>query len=243
MHSDYKLSLSSAEFIRFLVWFTLALICLSTIGQFILYFLPDFPFRNLFAQLFSLDEESNIPALFSGFLLFVCSFLLFVVGQAKKKEQDPDHRYWLGLGSIFLFLTVDELCSIHERTVEPMRALGFDSGLLYYSWIILAIPILLLIGLIFLRFLLRLPRKTRNGFLLSALIYIGGAVIVEAIAGLYDGNFGNRNFTYSLLFTLEESFEMFGTITFIRVMLKYIARIKIDIISLNLLSSPKFENP
>lgn len=235
MNSDYKLTISSARFVRSIKVVSIIIIVSSIIGELLLYFVPDFFLRDSFIELFNLNGERNFPALFSGILLLICSFLLLCISRLKKRECDRDDAYWLGLGIIFLYLGIDEICSLHERAIYPLHKLGFDSGFLYYSWIIIAIPIVFFIGLIFLNFLLRLPKPTRDGFLLAALIYIGGAIFMESISGFSADRYGTESLIYVSAMTVEETLEIVGVLIFINAILDYIVSIKVESIRIKLL--------
>ena len=175
--------------------------------------------------LFYVSAEQSVPTLFSVLILFSAAFLLTVIAVLKKKEEDPDLSKWAILAFGFLFMTVDEACSIHEKLVMPVRKLlgGGHLGIFHFAWVIPGIALVFVLSVFFLRFLLRLPAKTRLTFMVAATLYIGGAVGFELIGGWYVESYGNRNLTNSMLATIEESLEMAGVIVFIYALLKYIA--------------------
>jgi len=77
-------------------------------------------------------------------------------------------------------------------------------------------------GLAYLKFLLHLPRKTRDLFLLAGSIYVGGALGMEMVCGYYADAVGQRNLIYGLMASVEEILEMVGVIVFIYALLSYI---------------------
>jgi hypothetical protein len=89
------------------------------------------------------------------------------------------------------------------------------SGYLFYPWVLAGSAFALIIALSYLRFLFRLPSKTRWGFLLSGLIYVGGAVGLELVGANYDDQYGREHFVYAMLVALEESMELFGVLLFL----------------------------
>lgn len=91
----------------------------------------------------------------------------------------------------------------------------------YFAWVMPGTIIVITLGIIFLKFLRNLPVNTRNQFMLSGIIYVGGALGVEMIGGHYYYH-GISSFGYSLITTMEESFEMIGIIYFIYALLNYI---------------------
>ncbi|RYY66405.1 MAG: multidrug transporter [Chitinophagaceae bacterium] len=157
------------------------------------------------------------------FLLLADAVLLFVIAARAIRERLVESLGWLTLSIGFVFMAMDEAWTIHEDLIGPIRQrLGAGHlGLLYNAWILPGIAVTGLIGLAYLRFLKALPRPTRIGFVLSAVIYLSGALGVEAIDGSYFEVHGN-NFTYKVLTMVEEGLEMSGLILFCRYLLQYI---------------------
>jgi hypothetical protein len=177
------------------------------------------------ARLFYVDAERNIPSDFSTLLLLFAALLLAVITVLKRQQTDSPVSYWAILSFGFLCMAADEAWSFHERLIKPVRRLlGDDNlGVFYFAWVIPGIALVLVLALFFLRFLLRLPAKTRRTFLMAATLYIGGAIGVELIGGRFAELHGTRNLTYSMMVSVEESLEMAGAITFIWALLVYIA--------------------
>ncbi|MEO1287886.1 MAG: hypothetical protein AAFV93_08960, partial [Chloroflexota bacterium] len=97
------------------------------------------------------------------------------------------------------------------------------SGFLTFGWQIAAVPILVVLGLIYLRFFWHLPTKTRNLLFLSAGIYAGGALVIEGFsAAIYDVQ--DISFTYLTVATLEEFAEIVGVSLVIYTLCDYIIR-------------------
>lgn len=139
---------------------------------------------------------------------------------------------WLGLSVIFLFLSIDEIGSVHELLVGPIRSHFDTSGLLFYAWVIpYGIGLLCLIA-IYARFLLRLPRKTLSWFVSGGCIFVLGAIGLELFGGRIhddiglDGSIahvvGEDALKFSILYTIEELLEMIGVVIFIYGLLTYI---------------------
>ncbi|MFO1389606.1 hypothetical protein [Cellvibrio sp.] len=173
--------------------------------------------------LLNLNGEHNIPSFFSAFLLSLAAYILGLTYRLMRKSNQA--LYWLVLTVGFGFMAVDEAVSLHERLVQPIRdLLGRDQhfGVLYFAWIIPALFIVMVVGLCFVGFLKRLDKSTRNAFMVSALLYLGGAIGMEMVGGWYDEIHGPENLGYVLCFTIEETLEMAGVIYFIRALLCYL---------------------
>lgn len=199
-----------------------ALVVLSTVLQLIKFLTGHGRVFGL-VPLFNLNGEHNIPSFFSAFILSLASIILgFTYSLVRKSTQAP---YWLVLAIGFAFMALDEAVSLHERLVQPIRdLLGRDQhfGVFYFAWIIPALFIVMALGLCFIRFLQRLDKSTRNAFLMSAAVYLSGALGMEMVGGWYDEIYGPENLGYVLCFTVEETLEMLGVIYFIRSLLRYL---------------------
>lgn len=176
-------------------------------------------------QFFHVDREKNVPTLFSAFLLLSSASLLGLIALLKRQQQDPDLSKWTALTCGFISMAIDEAWSFHEMLVEPVRGLlGHDDlGILYAAWVLPAMAAVLILALLFLRFLLRLPSFTRWSFLGAGAIYLGGVIGVEMIGARYAESHDVENLTYQLFTHLEESMEMAGIIVFIYALLRYLA--------------------
>lgn len=174
---------------------------------------------------FYVDDEQNLPTVFSVLLLFSAALHLTVVTLLKKKQSDPDVTKWAVLAFGFLYMAVDEASSLHEKLIKPVRYLLGDGpkGIFYFAWVIPGIAVVSVLTLFFVSFLWRLPAQTRFRFVVAAALYVGGAIGVELVGGRYAELHGRENFAYSMIVTLEEGLEMAGVIVFIYAVLKYLA--------------------
>lgn len=179
---------------------------------------------NLLLDLFSVNAEETVPTWFSVAILLLAAVLLAVIALAKRAEKDPDARYWFGLAAIFLYLSIDEGAVIHEILADALHAAFNTSGYLTFAWQIVAVPLVMLVGLLYLRFVLRLPPRTRNLFILAGVLYVGGAVGVEAVSANQLSLDGDVSLPYLALGTVEELCEMWGVVVLIYALLYYIAQ-------------------
>jgi hypothetical protein len=168
------------------------------------------------------DEEANLPAWFSASLLLLCALLMAVITSLVRQQGGGQVAGWLVLTLIFLFLSLDEIAQLHELSITPLRDRFGATGFLYYAWIVPAALCVILFVLGYLRFLGRLPARTRRLFLLAGAIYVGGAIGVEAVSGQQASLYGERNLTYHVIITLEELLEMTGLVVFVFALLDYI---------------------
>ena len=176
--------------------------------------------KKYLVALFDFNIEMNIPTFFSSLLLMLCASLLFLIGRRGKFELK---RYlgWYGLSFIFIFLSIDEMTSIHEQLITPFRTALNLSGLLFYSWVIPYGFLLLVLLSFYFKFLMRLPRKTLRLFVLSGIIYLTGAILLDMAEGALVEEYGWYDPLYCFLYTCEEFLEMLGLIIFIYALSSY----------------------
>ncbi|HEX7028870.1 MAG TPA: hypothetical protein VF268_16640 [Gammaproteobacteria bacterium] len=175
--------------------------------------------------LFNFNSERNIPAFFSTLLILGATLLLAVIAVFKRAGGAAYTVYWVILACGFMFMAVDEAMSLHEKLNEPMSwLLGKErAGIFYFPWVFAGIGIVIVLGLVFLRFLLHLPVKTRLLFLAAAALYLGGAIVVELLGNHFAAVHGTKSWRFVVSGAIEEGLEMAGMIVFIFALLKYIA--------------------
>ena len=179
---------------------------------------------------FDLNSENNIPTWYSSSALLLASALLAMIALVKLQWQETYARHWVVLAVIFLFLSMDEAASIHEKGSELALLImpslvdsGYLSRYLYFAWVVFGIPFVLLFSLAYLRFLIHLPAKTRSLFVLAGIIYVGGALGVEMLGARDFYLYGEgRPLVHSMLILWEEGFEMFGIVIFIYALTSYL---------------------
>ena len=172
-------------------------------------------------SLFDFDTEKNIPTFYSATAILYSSLLLFFITFIHKNN---GCRFlgWMGLAVIFLFLSIDEISSIHERLSKPVRSLLDTSGLLFSAWVIPYGLAVVVFVAAYLRFLIRLPKKIMFLFVVSGIIFVLGAVGIELLEGRHYELYESTDLIFAIFYTVEEFLEMFGIVLFIYTLLTYI---------------------
>jgi len=171
--------------------------------------------------LFDFNTEKNIPTFYSAIALLVASILLSLIAFARKKVNSPFIQ-WFVLSLIFLFLSIDEISTIHERAIRPTKEALNASGLFYFAWII---PYGIALGVFIIaysKFLFKLPKNIMILFLISGTTFISGAIGIEMFEGRHAELHGTNNITFALFYSFEEFLEMIGIAIFIYTLLTYI---------------------
>ena len=183
---------------RSLHWSMAVVILVQVAGGFALEALP----RGTALRGFAFDAHESLGV-----------FLLALLAVRAYDEGSAWRRHWAGLTVIFLLLAYDEASSLHERLVPIIRQAAHTEGLLYYGWIIPGAVFALVVGLVYLRFVLALPRAVAVSTIVGGALYITGTLGVEAISGAYVSTHHDMT-GYLLITTIEESLDMLGLIVF-----------------------------
>ncbi|MEV4414148.1 hypothetical protein [Catellatospora sp. NPDC049609] len=216
-----RLDIPASRLLRLLLW-SVAAIHLLSLGFTIVYHgfgvYDLIPYWGRIVKFFYVDKEQNLPTWFSSGILFLAALLLWRVGAAVAASGGRHRWHWRALAAVFTVLSLDEFSQFHE--------LGAQSDVLdaggasYLSWLVLAAPLVLALGLAYLRPLLRLPARIRWLMLASAALYLGGAAGIEVL-GAFTGR-ENIGFTpgwasmgYVLAASAEELCEMLGVTLFV----------------------------
>lgn len=173
-------------------------------------------------RLFNLNEEDNVPSLYSGLTSILSAALFLMIGITKRKESAPYAWHWIGLCFAFLFIASDELFYFHERIDTLLRHKFQLTGMFFYVWIIPYSAVALGIAIAYLRFFFALSTRFRILFSLAATLFLGGAVGIEAISGTIAEKDGVMNFAYIACATIEETCEMLGITVLVYGLFTYI---------------------
>ncbi len=217
---EIQFSVNHKRVIKVLSFIVLILVVFNLVAIHLQYNLH-YPTAFTFIPKFKMDMEGNIPTFFSCIILFFSSFLFRLIAIVKKRTNDSFYRYWFGLSIIFFIMGFDEGFILHEIISGLLSVYKF-SGIFYYSWLIVAIVLLLLFVAAYLKFFLSLPNFYKFHFFSAALIYLAGAVGMEMMDGLYASHYGQRNIIYGLLATIEETLEMGGVVYLINTLFNYL---------------------
>ncbi|HDL42089.1 MAG TPA: hypothetical protein ENG98_03665 [Actinobacteria bacterium] len=163
----------------------------------------DQPFTGL--DVFDLNAEQSIPSWFSSALLLVAAALTAGVAA---KSRTMTWR-WAGLAVMLLLASIDETIAVHERLSEPVGNLLNISDSFPFAWVLPFIVVGAALFPTYLGLLRSLDRQYQVLFVLSAAVYLGGAVGLEIIGGFLLQSLGPGVAT-ELEVIIEESAEMLG---------------------------------
>lgn len=163
------------------------------------------------AAFFSLSAEANLPTWYASVLLFSCGILLAAIARREAAARDRFHRHWAVLAAVFVYMSLDEAVEIHEHLGGIVEA----GGVLYFSWVVPAAVIVVVVGVAYLPFLAHLDPRTRRRFVVAGGLYVGGALLMELPLGWWTEQHGSDNLGYALIDFVEETMELAGASWFL----------------------------
>jgi hypothetical protein len=170
------------------------------------------------ALTFGVIYEANIPSWFSAILLFIGAILAALITSVV----DKDKFFWGFLACVLAYMSLDEAATLHEILTVPLRDNFQLEGFFHFGWILVGIPVALIVGAIFIPFLLRLPRFCQLSFVLAAAIYLTGAILIESYSATLYEVVEYPTLPYNAVSVVEELMEMFGVIIVIHTLLWYL---------------------
>jgi hypothetical protein len=130
--------------------------------------------------LIDLNRERALGNWWSVLQFILAAALLAINGVAEPNRRWKPH--WFVLAAIFVFLSLDEATQVHESLVGWLAPYHYSDFLLF-SWIIPYSVACLAIGLLYLPFVLALPRPIRGRVILAGGLFIVAAMGMEAVGG------------------------------------------------------------
>jgi hypothetical protein len=177
--------------------------------------------KSPLVNFFSLTEEKNLPTWWSSFLLLACSVVLGAIAATKSRAAGEFKTHWAVLAAIFCYMSIDEFVEIHEW-LSGAPGLANLHGFLYYGWVVPAGFVVLVFALSYLMFLFHLPMSSRIKVALAGALFVGGALGVELILGLWTETHDDNNFVWAMIGLVEESMEIMGSSLFLYALVEYL---------------------
>lgn len=162
-----------------------------------------------------LDAERNIPTWFSGIQLALLAFLAMVRSDQVGSTDNPAlRRFYLLMGGVFLFFSLDETIKIHESLTQLSKGLGIYSPLpnAHGAWIFVYPTALFCVLLLLRGGLVDFLRETlgRRPYLLGAAVLVLGGVGFETLGYFLQAYDLKRTLVMEFTFVLEEGCELLG---------------------------------
>ena len=141
-------------------------------------------------------------------------------GERARQRDEPYRRHWTVLGIVFFYISLDEAVQLHEHMSEWWSY----GGVLYFSWVLPAATFVILLGYLYLPFLNHLSPSTRRRFVTAAVLYVGGALVMELPLGWWTEQHGSDNLTYAMIDLVEETLGFAGVSVFLHALVRELAQ-------------------
>lgn len=163
-------------------------------------------------HLFDLNAEANIPTWFSSTQLF--SLFVLCVIYSREIEDKNLRNFYILMGLMFLFFSVDETSMIHEGISTAFKKLSIQSVFpdAHGMWILVYPVILTILGSMYWKGLLAFlnEKKGRAIFIIGAVLFVIGGVVFEVVGYYLPTEQGEESIFNIIEITAEESFELLG---------------------------------
>ncbi len=202
---------------------TAAMICVLALGygREIAIRLFEVPPAAIGGRLFSLDSERNVPAWFTVLLLLGVAVAMARAAFVEFAQRRGTAWGWSVLALGFVYLAADEQLGLHERLEQFADSVPDFGGIFHFRWVAAVLPVVLVVGIGFIPFLLRLPRPTAVRLVVAGAVYVGGALGMEMVGGIARAA-GEPGIAYVLSATIEETLEMLGGLLALRTLLLHL---------------------
>ena len=222
-----KIIINPKDFARYLLFFVAFLIVANLAVQ-ILKFGFGYEYILGLYNVFDFNTEGNMPTFYSATALLISAALLAVIAREKFVNGDAYRLHWAILSAIFVFLSLDEASSLHETFVIVMQPSLDLQGIFFFAWVIPYGILLVIFAVMYLRFVRALPTRTGRLFIISAAVFLSGAVGMEmagsaTVSALGGWETGFYHLYHVILYSIEEPLEMVGIVIFIYSLLDYLS--------------------
>ncbi len=229
---------------KFLLGIVFSLVGMSLLTEIISYFWDNKIFE-FFSDIFNVGTERNIPTLFSVLLLWTSAFLCALITFIKKARRERYIIHWGLLSLIFILLGWDEGVQLHDALTNTVLATNLSSiagikkqGIFTFNWVVIAIPIVFLVGLFYLKFIWSFAPKQKQVLIIAAITYVMGALGMEMISAWIYDTIGNHKLIYIFTSTSEDLLEMSGVVIFIYFLLIHL-KLYLDQVEINFVKGEK----
>lgn len=107
------------------------------------------------------------------------------------------------------------------RLKSLVESLGIENYV-HFTWVIVGVAFVGVVGLAYIPFLLRLPKRTCWLFVLAGLVYVGGAIGVESVSAKEYYLSNATSLQFPVISAVEEFMEMAGAIIFMYALLDHL---------------------
>ncbi|MEO0513799.1 MAG: hypothetical protein AAF086_00705 [Planctomycetota bacterium] len=192
---------------------------LMNLFRFVYFNYTSHPVAYRLVRKFSFDLEMTVPAWFSTLLIAAAAWICTRLAYRAWVGRERGRVGWVIFAAGLWFVSVDENISIHEMLIHPMSELIGRSGVFYFGWIVVYVPLLLIFVWLVWPAVASMQRDARRWCVIAGVTFVGGAVGCEMVGGLFYEQMDDSEWNkvaYFVTVSVEESLEMVGMTFLIR---------------------------
>jgi len=175
---------------------------------------------NTVVNLFDSDQKLNFPSTAKLLLMLAATLLFAVVALASTIH--ASRVRWFGMSVIFALVTLDEFTYMHQRLSDAMHDVAGTHGVLRFAWVLVYLPLVIVLGVVYLPFWRKLDARLRYRLLAAAILFAGGSAGIELIKGaIYDDD--RWSLSYGLVASASDSLELIGLAILVTILLEHLA--------------------
>lgn len=174
-----------------------------------------------YIHVFDMEYESSFATLLTVICMLLCVLTLIANGESSRDDKPVWIRWsWHLLALVFCYLAFDEAFRVHEYAILHWQFNYDFLDFLYYPWVLPYLIFAATVAIIYIPFLLKIPRNIAVRMVIAGACYVGGAAGVEIIQALEDrASQSTETIPYMLYYTVEESMELMGIFLFLHALL------------------------
>ena len=154
---------------------------------------------------FDMNLENSVTTWSAALILAAAAGLCGLTAWASRRSNDDSWRKWMFIAGIITVLSIEEVADLHGYWGTRLQDQLETTGPLRYAWIMPAAVLVLIVAGTLARFVLGLDRPLRNAILTGGAVYVGAAIGLEVIHGVFTGS---ESFALWLLHGVEETLEL-----------------------------------
>ena len=160
--------------------------------------------------LLDLNDERSVGTWATAVILLGCAQVAVLCGLAARRRGEHWQRNWWLLAAVLTAMSVDEIATMHEDLIPPLRTAFGLSGVLYYGWVVPLVAAGTVFLLVQLRFLRHLGHPTGLRLVVAGAVYVSGAAGLELVQSVLAESGAKFEGPYAAAAGLEEVMELAG---------------------------------
>lgn len=210
-----RIALPSTRSLGVLLVACAAVLVLLHLGVLIARHVFDHPYLFGLAHRFDMDQEGNVPTLFTVLVLMSAGVLAGLHAAIERARGGPHVTAWILLAAALGWFGFDDGAEIHELVSRYLRPIVSEAELLGVAIVLVGGAAFLAIAWRSRPFLQSLPAHVRHRLAAAVLLYFAGTIGFEIVGWEIWRFYGLESLAFEVVATVEEILEMSAAILFL----------------------------